>query len=267
MDFKDRVVMVTGGAGNLGRAVAAAFVEAGAQVIIADRVPQERGAEVAHTISAQGLPAAFYSAQLGEVEEVKALAQQVDKAYGALHVLVNCAGGGERTMGVKLDTSPIDRWNWVCAGNLLSTYLVTTYCLEMMKRTGGSIINFSSTADVHGNYGLYGVMKSGVDGFTRTMAVEGAPFGIRVNAIAPGWIKTKGTLTRPDDPEQIAWEKNSASLLGRMGRPDEIASVVMFLASEMSSFITGTVIDVDGGLTIIDPSFAGWKKALGLSVV
>ncbi|MCH7801827.1 MAG: SDR family oxidoreductase, partial [Chloroflexi bacterium] len=114
-----------------------------------------------------------------------------------------------------------------------------------------SIVNISSTATLHGNYGLYGAMKAGLEGLTRSMAMEYAPLGIRVNAVSPGWIKTPFTAPNPDDPAHVTWE-TTASLLGRMGRVDEIATPVLYLASDHASFITGTTLVVDGGMSIVD---------------
>ena len=120
-----------------------------------------------------------------------------------------------------------------------------------MGRTGGAIVNISSTASLHGNYGLYGAMKAGLEGLTRSMAMEYAPLGIRVNAVSPGWIKTPFTAPDPDDPAGKRWE-TTASLLGRMGEVEEIAMPTLFLASSKASFITGATLFVDGGSSIVD---------------
>jgi len=120
---------------------------------------------------------------------------------------------------------------------------------------------------VHGNYGIYGAAKAGVEGLTRSLAVEYAPYGIRVNCVSPGWIKTAvtfpgGASTLEAQASRDAWERTT-SLLGRMGRPEEIARAVLFLASDEASFITGATLIVDGGLTIIDPTAESWLATVG----
>ena len=124
-----------------------------------------------------------------------------------------------------------------------------------------------AAAAIHGNYGTYGAAKAGLEGLTRSMAVEGAPYGIRVNCVSPGWIRTDATypdsdLLSDDREHRAAWERET-SLLGRIGQPDEIAQAVVFLASEQASFITGSVLVVDGGLTIIDPTARSWFDMMG----
>lgn len=259
MDFKDRIALVTGGSSGIGRAISVQLADAGATVIMVARDPA-KGEATRQYIAQRGGRAVFFSVELSDVAAVEALIQKVNQTYGELHVLVNCAGGGEGTNHLEAPDM-IGRWNNMAGANLLSTYLVTTYGAEIMRRTGGAIVNISSTASLHGNYGLYGAMKAGLEGLTRSMAFEYAPLGIRVNAIAPGWVVTPGTLPDPDDPAQAAWAK-TASLLGRMGTPEEIASATLFLASDQASFITGATLFVDGGLSIIDPTAESWGQAV-----
>ncbi|HIM90437.1 MAG TPA: SDR family oxidoreductase [Dehalococcoidia bacterium] len=226
------------------------LAEAGAVVLLVARDPV-KGEAVVQEIAGLGGQSESCSVDLGDHDAVKALMEDVDGKYGALNVLVNCAGGSERNQGINEASSVMQRWTQMSGGNFLSAYLVTTYALPIMRRTGGAVVNVSSTATLHGNYGLYGAMKSGLEGLTRSMAMECAPLGIRVNAVSPGWVKTAFTAANSDDPAHITWE-TTASLLGRMGSVDEIAMPALFFASHHASFITGTTLVVDGGMSIVD---------------
>ena len=262
-DFAGKTALVTGGNSGIGRAIALQLAAAGAEVLLVGRDPA-KGAAVVGEVETVGGRARFWPADLGDPEAVKALTDEISRAYPALHVLVNCAGGGDRKMGVSADSDPVERWNKVSGGNFLSAYLVTTGLIDRMP-PGSAIVNISSTASLHGNYGLYGAFKAGLEGLTRSWAYEFAPRGVRVNAIAPGWVEVPGpmgTLPDPTDPGQAEFAL-TASLLGRMGKPDEIAHAALFLASDRASFITGATLFVDGGLSIIDPTAESWLRALG----
>ncbi|MGQ0602114.1 MAG: SDR family NAD(P)-dependent oxidoreductase [Anaerolineales bacterium] len=258
-DFKDQVVLITGGSSGIGRAISHQFATDGATVVMAARDPA-KGEATRREIVEQGGRAEFVSIQLGDDAAVQALIKKIERDHGALHVIVNCAGGSDTKAGATDSSTVLERWNLMAASNLLGAYLVTTYGVEIMKRTGGAVVNISSTASMHGNYGLYGTMKAGLEGLTRSMAFDYASHRIRVNAIAPGWIKTPGTLPNPDDAAQAEWERTSASLLGRMGSVDDIACATLFLASPLAGFITGETLFVDGGLAIIDATMESYSR-------
>ena len=248
--FEGNVAVVTGGSSGIGRSISLHLAESGATVIMIAR-DTAKGESVRREIEAVGGQSEFFSVQLGDHDAVRDVMARIDERYGALNVLINCAGGTDRKQGVDDLTSVMDRWTRMSGGNFLSTYLVTTYGVEIMQRTGGSIVNISSTASRDGSYGLYSAMKAGLEGLTRSMAMDYAPLGIRVNAVSPGWINTPSNAPEPDSPAQIKWE-TTVSLLGRMGNVEEIAMPVLFLASDHASFITGATLVVDGGITIID---------------
>ncbi len=265
MSFKDQIMIVTGGNSGIGRAIAMAFVEAEARVIIIGR-SQAKGEATQQTIAERGGFVEFFSVDLSDSAQVHQCIKTIGERYGRLDVLVNNAGEGESRGGeVKLNPDEVQtdvdqRWDRMAGSNLRSTYLMSTFAVGLMREQGGAIVNISSTASIHGNYGLYGTMKAGVEGLTRSLAVDFAPLNIRVNAISPGWIETPNTFPNPDDPAQAEWF-NTTSLFERMGQPEEIATAVLFLASAQASFITGATLVVDGGLSIIDPTAESWRRA------
>ena len=256
LGFEGSIAMVTGGNSGIGRSIALHLVEAGAEVVLIGR-DVARGEATVKEIRGIGGRAEFFSLDVGDHDAVKALMEEVDRTHGSLNVIVNCAGGSDRNQGVTKSSPVMDRWNALSGGNFLGAYLVSTYGVDIMKRTGGAIVNISSTASQQGNYGLYGAMKAGLEGLTRGMAMEYAPHGIRVNAVAPGWIRTPAITLDPDESVQARFE-STASLLGRVGIVDEIAAPTLFLASDRASFITGATLIVDGGLSIIDAT--AWPR-------
>lgn len=264
MNFQDKTVIVTGGNGYIGRAIALAFAKAGAQLLILGR-NETKGAASLKRLHDAGYEGHFYSVDLGSAKQVEAFYNMFRQEFMSLDVLINCAGAGESRGGSVLawvdgqTREQIEqRWEDLAASNMQSTYLMSTLGVELMPNHS-AIINITSTASIHGNYGLYSAFKAGTEGLTRSLAVEFAPRRIRVNALSPGWIQTPNTLPNPDDPAKQAW-LSKTSLLGRMGVPDEIASATLFLASPLASFITGETLRVDGGLTIIDPTASSWRS-------
>ncbi|MEM7112865.1 MAG: SDR family oxidoreductase [Chloroflexota bacterium] len=257
-EFVGKTAVITGGNGGIGKAIALAFARAGAFVVILGR-NAKKGAVALAELQAIGA-AAFHTVDLSRAEEIETSLAN----YPQIDILVNNAGAGESRGGtVKIvvvgqGREEINgRFADLMGSNLQSAYLMSALSAPLMPN-GASIVNISSTASIHGNYGLYGTFKAGLDGLTRSLAVELAPRNVRVNAIAPGWIQTANTLPDAADPGQAQWAVNT-SLLGRMGRPEEIADAVLFLASARASFITGTVLTVDGGLSVIDPTAESWR--------
>lgn len=250
--MQGKVALITGGNSGIGRGIVHRFVRAGATVAFVGRNQKKGEAVLAevHELEGQG---AFFAVDLADESAVIKLVDGVSNRFGRLDVVVNNAGIGSRRGGIEKSDPPGVRWQKLRGPNLDSTYFVSAYTLPLLARSGGgAIVNISSTATLHGNWGLYGVAKAAVEALTRSFAVEGAPHGIRVNCVSPGWIATK------EDEELSAagtaggeWAM-PPSLFNRMGTPAEIAAAVLFLASDDASFVTGQTLIVDGGLTITD---------------
>ncbi len=258
MRFKDKVFLVTGGGSGIGFGIVRAALAEGASVAFCGR-DRAKGATALRALDA-GERAAFLPADVADSEQAKALVAATVERFGRLDVVVNNAGAGARRSGVTAADDPAARWRKIIGPNLEGAYLVGAYALPHLKAAGGgAIVNISSTATLHGTWGSYGVAKAGVEALTRAQAVQGAPHGIRANGVSPGWIKTEAV---GDSGAAEDWE-TGASLLGRMGRPEEIAAAVLFLASPAASFVTGQTLVVDGGLVITDYPSAPWLEAVG----
>ncbi len=250
--MQNKVVLITGGNSGIGRGIVHRFVRAGATVAFVGR-NQEKGDAVVkevHKLRGQG---AFFAVDLADESAVIKLVDDVSNRFGCLDVVVNNAGIGSRRGGIEKSDLPGVRWQKLRGPNLDSSYFVSAYTLPLLARSGsGAIVNVSSTATLHGNWGLYGIAKAAVEALTRSFAAEGAPHGIRVNCVSPGWIATE-----KDEELSAAGSADGGwtmppSLFNRMGTPEEIAAAVLFLASDDASFVTGQTLIVDGGLTITD---------------
>ncbi|MCK4868695.1 MAG: SDR family oxidoreductase [Alphaproteobacteria bacterium] len=250
--MQNKVALVTGGNSGIGRGIAHRFAREGATVAVAGRDPA-KGAAVLAELQALGAEAAFHAIDLADEAAVQALIGDIDTRFGRLDVVVNNAGLGSRRGGVEDTVGPGERWRKMRGPNLDSGYFVTAHALPLMQRSGGgAIVNISSTATLHGNWGLYCIAKAAVEGMTRAFAAEAAPMGIRVNCVSPGWIATDMDKDAPASGSgDGSWEM-PPSLLDRMGTPGEIAAAVYFLASGEASFITGQTLIVDGGMSVID---------------
>lgn len=247
MRFKDKVVVVTGGATGIGRAASVLFAEEGAHVLVADINP-EKGQETLNLIHQSGGQATFFQLDVSDETQVIALTQQADSTFGGVDVLFNNAGIG--LSKAAADTTSAE-WDKVLGINLKGCFFFCKYTLPLMqKRGGGSIVINASANGVMAEPAIaaYCASKGGLIALTRSLALDYAKFNIRVNCINAGYIDT------PINSEFFAtpgsWDF-AAKLhpIGRVGRPEEVAKAALFLASEDASFITGTALAVDGGLT------------------
>lgn len=252
MRLAGKTALVTGGNSGIGRGIVHRFIAEGARVAFCGR-DAEKGAKVAAEVTAAKGDGAFFQADLAQEAVVKDLIDKVAARFGRLDIVVNNAGVGSRRADIADGDSPGARWAKLRGPNIDAALFVAAYAMPLLAKSGkGSIVNISSTATIHGNWGYYCVAKAAVEGLVRSLAAEGAPHGVRCNGVSPGWIATdqdkdlqaSGTATG-------AWDL-PPSLLNRMGTPAEIAAAVLFLASDEASFVTGQTLIVDGGLAITD---------------
>jgi NAD(P)-dependent dehydrogenase (short-subunit alcohol dehydrogenase family) len=242
IDLTGKTALITGGASGIGRACATALARAGARVVVVDI--NEVGAQDTVEAIGQGLA---LRCDLGKPDDVTAMRDRVLDEMGGVDILVNCAGIISYKRGVN--AVPVDEWDLVLDVNLRGTYLVCGAFIEGMKeKKYGKIVTFSSLAARVGGIEVgihYAASKAALIGFTRTLAKEGGPFGINVNAVAPGIILTEPVKRQVSGRE----DAYTAQIpLRRLGEPEDVANVVLFLASPLSDYITGAVLDINGGI-------------------
>jgi NAD(P)-dependent dehydrogenase (short-subunit alcohol dehydrogenase family) len=247
MRLKDKVAIITGGGSGIGRASAELFAREGAKVVVAD-FNEKAGQETVTAIRQAGGEAIFVQVDVSDSVQVQRLVDTTLRAYSGIDILVNNAG--ILLFGTALDTSQQD-WERVIAVNLTGTFLVSKAVLPyMIARGGGSIVNLTSSTGAHdaaANTVAYVTSKGGVALLTRAMAIDHAKHNVRVNAVAPGPTDTP-MLRDAMSPEQLS-AFAATFPMGRLGRPEELARAILFLASDEASFITGAILAVDGGQT------------------
>lgn len=246
MRFKDKVAIVTGGASGIGKEVSKIYSFEGAKTVIFD-VDEISIKNFEKEIEDKGFYLEGYKVDVSNFEEVSKITNQVYEKFGKIDILINNAGITRDNFLTKMS---IDDWNKVISINLTGTFNCTKAVIPFMyEKESGVIINVSSVVAIYGNIGQsnYIASKAGVIGLTKGWAKEFGKKGIRVNAVAPGFIKTPMTDKVPEKVIEIMISKTP---LGRMGEAQEVAKSIAFLSSDDASFITGVILNVDGGLVI-----------------
>lgn len=256
--FKGKTVIVTGAARGQGAAEARAFANAGANVVIGDIVADE-GEALARDIAQSGGKAMFHKLDVADESDWQAAVAATRARFGGLHILVNNAGVPLR--GLDLTNTPRGEWDRVIAINLTGPFLGTKTAAPVIRDSGGgSIVNVGSTAGINGHFAAaYSASKWGLRGLTKCAALEYAGWNIRVNAIHPSIVRTH--MTAGSDSFIAAME--SVTPLERSVGVEEIADVVMFLASDAASYLTGIDLPVDAGFTDLGVYRTVWRRATG----
>ena len=242
--LKDKVAIVTGSTSGIGIAIARLYAAEGAKVIICGR-RQERGEAVVQEIRDAGGQAAYHFMDLMDTKSIEALMKDTARDYGRIDILVNNAGITKDGLMMRMSEA---QWDAVLTVNLKSAFnFIHAVTPVMARQKSGSIINMSSVVGVSGNAGQcnYSASKAGMIGLAKSIAKEMGPRGIRANAIAPGFIITDMTAALPEEVRE-AWAKQIP--LRRGGTPEDVANVALFLASDLSSYVSGQVIHCCGGM-------------------
>jgi meso-butanediol dehydrogenase / (S,S)-butanediol dehydrogenase / diacetyl reductase len=252
MDFKGKIAVVTGAGSGIGQACVRGFAERNAAVAVVDRNP-EAGRKTASELQNKGGKAKFYPADVSSASKVERLIPQIVSEFGGIDILVNNAG--IQRYGTVTSLSEAE-WDEVININLKSVFLMSKFVIpEMLKRGGGSVVITGSAQSVTAqrNSAHYVVSKHGLLGLTRSIALDYGRQNIRANCVLPGAIDTpmlRWSASLDPNPEKVLDSCDRVHIRGKMGKPEEVANVIMFLASDLSSFMTGSAVMVDGGLLV-----------------
>lgn len=247
MDLKGKNILVTGGSRGIGKSIALTLAEMGANVAVTYSRSADAANEVVKEITAKGTKGMALQADAVDYSKAEEVISKIVDDWGSLDVLVNNAGITKDNLILRMNE---EQWDAVINTNLKSIFNYSKAVAKpMMKARGGSIINISSVVGISGNAGQtnYSASKAGIIGFTKSYAKELASRNIRANVVAPGYITTEMTDTLSD---KVLEGIKQETPLGRPGNPEEVSNVVAFLASNLSSYITGEVIRVDGGMAM-----------------
>lgn len=247
MSLVGKNALVTGASRGIGKEIALELSKHGVNVAISYINNKEKAQEVVDGIKKNGINGMAIKADISKEEDVANMVEIINAEWGPIDILVNNAGITKDNLLIRMKT---EEWDDVIGTNLKGTYLCTKYVVRgMMKKRYGKIINIASVVGITGNFGQgnYSASKAGVIGFTKSIAKELASRGINVNAVAPGFIETDMTeILKKDIKDSLV----KSIPMGRIGTPKDIANIVVFLASEKSDYITGEIINVDGGMVM-----------------
>ena len=242
--LEGKTALITGAARGIGKAIALRFAAEGANIAFTDLAVNE---ETQAEIEALGVKAKSYASNAADFQQTEDVVKQVKEEFGSIDVLVNNAGITKDGLMLRMTEQ---QWDAVIAVNLKSAFNFIHACVPiMMRQRGGSIINMASVVGVHGNAGQanYAASKAGLIALAKSIAQEMGPKGIRANAIAPGFIETAMTAALSEEVRE-EWKKKIP--LRRGGQVEDIANTAVYLASDLSSYVSGQVIQVDGGMNM-----------------
>ena len=245
--LEGKVALITGAARGIGKAIALKFASEGADIAFTDLVINEDAQQTEKEIAALGVKVKAYASNAANFDETHTVVESIKEEFGHIDILVNNAGITKDGLMLRMTEQ---QWDAVIGVNLKSAFNFIHACTPiMMRQRGGSIINMASVVGVHGNAGQanYSASKAGMIALAKSVAQEMGSKGIRANAIAPGFIETAMTAALKDEVRE-EWVKKIP--LRRGGKPEDIADVATFLASDLSSYVSGQVIQVDGGMNM-----------------
>ena len=245
--LEGKIALVTGATRGIGRSIAEEFAKQGATVIFTYRSSVEKAKELEEVLKGHGVDCKSYQVDAGNFEAIQKMADEIFEAYEKVDAIVNNAGITKDTLLLRMSE---EQWNAVIQTNLNSVFYTTKAFLKgMLRKRAGCFINISSVVGITGNAGQanYAASKAGMVGFTKSLAKEVGSRGIRANVVAPGFIATEMTDALPEK-ELAGWLQNIP--LKRAGQTKDVADLCVFLASDMSTYITGQVMNVDGGMVM-----------------
>ena len=250
--FLEKIVVVVGATSGIGEASAYRFAEEGAKVLLVGR-REEKGNNIVKKIKEKGGSASFFKADISIGSNCKQIIDNAIERYGKIDVLVNIAG---YHISKGIESISIEEWDFLMNTNLKSFFLLCKYAVPYLKKTRGNIVNMSSMAGMLGqvNSCAYVATKGGIIAMTKNLALDLAKYGIRANTICPGYIRSElveDWLHQQGEKEQETRDYiNKIHPLGKMGEPEEAAAAIAFLASNDASFITGSTLEIDGGINL-----------------